>query len=1039
MLANRLTRWLCGISLIAITVLVVSTAAYAECRTATGARPEVQSKRTVDTQTKLISNFDICADLSQGGRCAEIAAILQERIESLHGAYLDVVDLAEVDKNENQIVLGVISNPIIANLAYQHKQNAVDLGGEGYNFISLPNPYSTNGSWRILIFGSNSKGVFRGAFTLLDLIADDGGGQKIIGNFRIRDYPDRPYRAIMHWLPVFSGDKGNWMEARKVYFKELAAAGCCAILIGSRDVWRMSDDYNGYARGTWLNETAYWARYYGMEPIPEVHPCPYYFANEHPLWREGEWVEEEPFIVVPDGQGGYILESAIDPFSNEDNNLDFETDDDGNGWPDDWTQPSNFIYGEDESGHYVEFNNSNWFYLSRIWDDPSLLQPGSFYVLEGIFKDVVSVTSGGTVYAPWLMVRADDKWGQQHLLFHDRIPDGNGFFIKDFYFWTPPLDAEHAPTGYSGLYYEDIEGIRIMVYMVLNAPSDVKIRIDNFFLERRESSLRNVMLADAAAYNGFTYPGLELTVTSLDGQPYTRDVDYILNWIEPPSYRMRTHKYDVGADYWQFLEEYISSITWLNEDAIDDTMLVSYTAGVPADWVSSGQKTRFCYSNGEMYQELERVLGDLYKEFEVGVGNGSYALNPKYIDIRLDEIRGTNRCGRCEALGRTNAEHLIEYIKTFQQILNNLVAAGYEKAAETSLLVASDMLNPYHNGGNAAYQFGFGGPWGESSGGLDGLDGTDVELIMQLPRHYGPTARANGWPASELAPGQSNVFVVAGMPGHPYPPWDVPEYYVTNDTWYEDDCLGFTSYHYDEVHTEEEIRLLNYGWKRYRHPDATMHAYQNGFFVTDDVGGHTVEVEENELLSFAPFGHPEVRDPTEIVWMTTAATIDWGSGSPQNVLSILNKGLVNRRFSSGRTYNVTLTVEARPPGGGAPVTQTAVIKVKAPQKIPIIKFSSLARGEAVPFGLRSVAPNPFNPTTRIQFGLSRPGAVQLAIYDVEGRRVRMLLDNETLPAGVHTVFWDGTNAHGSGVACGIYFVRLVGENQIQTRKVVLIR
>jgi hypothetical protein len=83
-------------------------------------------------------------------------------------------------------------------------------------------------------------------------------------------------------------------------------------------------------------------------------------------------------------------------------------------------------------------------------------------------------------------------------------------------------------------------------------------------------------------------------------------------------------------------------------------------------------------------------------------------------------------------------------------------------------------------------------------------------------------------------------------------------------------------------------------------------------------------------------------------------------------------------------------------------------------------------------------PNPFNPTTRIEFDLAAPGLVRLRIYDAAGRLVRSLVD-ESMPAGRYVRLWDGRDARGSAVASGIYFYRLDAGAYTQTRKMVLLR
>jgi choice-of-anchor B domain-containing protein len=90
------------------------------------------------------------------------------------------------------------------------------------------------------------------------------------------------------------------------------------------------------------------------------------------------------------------------------------------------------------------------------------------------------------------------------------------------------------------------------------------------------------------------------------------------------------------------------------------------------------------------------------------------------------------------------------------------------------------------------------------------------------------------------------------------------------------------------------------------------------------------------------------------------------------------------------------------------------------------------------FQLEQNFPNPFNPSTRIPFELTRGGRVTLAVYDVAGRRVRSVLDRE-LPAGLHEAEWDGRDDDGRGVASGVYFYRMHAGERTETRRMVLLK
>jgi len=83
-------------------------------------------------------------------------------------------------------------------------------------------------------------------------------------------------------------------------------------------------------------------------------------------------------------------------------------------------------------------------------------------------------------------------------------------------------------------------------------------------------------------------------------------------------------------------------------------------------------------------------------------------------------------------------------------------------------------------------------------------------------------------------------------------------------------------------------------------------------------------------------------------------------------------------------------------------------------------------------------PNPFNPTTKIEFELVEPTKVGLRIYDAAGHLVKVLVD-ERLPAARHQRTWDGRDDAGRQVASGIYFYRLEAGAFESTRKMILVR
>ncbi len=83
-------------------------------------------------------------------------------------------------------------------------------------------------------------------------------------------------------------------------------------------------------------------------------------------------------------------------------------------------------------------------------------------------------------------------------------------------------------------------------------------------------------------------------------------------------------------------------------------------------------------------------------------------------------------------------------------------------------------------------------------------------------------------------------------------------------------------------------------------------------------------------------------------------------------------------------------------------------------------------------------PNPFNPSTVIEYTLPAACSAKIAVYDIDGSKVRTLLDRFQ-SAGRHATVWDGTDDSGHGVSSGVYLCRIVAGRQILSRKMVLIR
>jgi hypothetical protein len=128
---------------------------------------------------------------------------------------------------------------------------------------------------------------------------------------------------------------------------------------------------------------------------------------------------------------------------------------------------------------------------------------------------------------------------------------------------------------------------------------------------------------------------------------------------------------------------------------------------------------------------------------------------------------------------------------------------------------------------------------------------------------------------------------------------------------------------------------------------------------------------------------------------------------------------VDRAVTVGETYSYSL----------------AAIRLDGAEVRSLPVDVSVPTGELV---LGPVVPNPFNPAAMISFVLPGPGHTALAIYDVEGRLVRTLVDGP-LPEGRNEIRWDGTDDRGDRVSSGVYFCRLTFGKRSLTQKMIVLK
>ena len=204
-------------------------------------------------------------------------------------------------------------------------------------------------------------------------------------------------------------------------------------------------------------------------------------------------------------------------------------------------------------------------------------------------------------------------------------------------------------------------------------------------------------------------------------------------------------------------------------------------------------------------------------------------------------------------------------------------------------------------------------------------------------------------------------------------------------------------------------------------------------------GGGSLPV---ELFSFAANGK---NNGIELLWITESESNSWGFNIYRSLdkdknYSQINAGLIKAagnstqrriyRFQDNRVeenQNYWYLLEQIDIDG-------------ASQQFGPISMSTTNSVTSVPqtFGFYENYPNPFNPQTSMRFDLPSPEKVLLEVYDVSGKKVKTLL-NEQRSAGSYNVVWDGTNFDNQHVSAGAYFVRLVAGPYQHVNKMMLLK
>jgi hypothetical protein len=184
--------------------------------------------------------------------------------------------------------------------------------------------------------------------------------------------------------------------------------------------------------------------------------------------------------------------------------------------------------------------------------------------------------------------------------------------------------------------------------------------------------------------------------------------------------------------------------------------------------------------------------------------------------------------------------------------------------------------------------------------------------------------------------------------------------------------------------------------------------------------------------------HTTVSGEFTLTWDATLLPEGW-----EITLEANSGEVIDLRTENSFTFNSAQLAKAADAGESLIASRHEVpsqLQGQTPQFILRVRPAAVTSLDGADLGIPTQVelaqnyPNPFNPTTMIRFGVPEQAAVRLEVYDMLGRRVSVLVNNEVRAPGRYQVPFDGAR-----LASGVYIYRLVVGEKVITRRMVLIK
>jgi hypothetical protein len=199
------------------------------------------------------------------------------------------------------------------------------------------------------------------------------------------------------------------------------------------------------------------------------------------------------------------------------------------------------------------------------------------------------------------------------------------------------------------------------------------------------------------------------------------------------------------------------------------------------------------------------------------------------------------------------------------------------------------------------------------------------------------------------------------------------------------------------------------------------------------IAGVTNPLDESLPVQLVSFNALVVKDKVELNWKTATELNNYGFNVERKPETgeWTDIGFVKGSDKSNSPRNYSFVDNSASYGNYS-------YRLKQLDKDGIYQYSSVVNANAgqIPkdFVLNQNYPNPFNPSTRIQFGVNINTHASLVVYNIIGREVITLFNDEVIAGQIYDVIFNGNN-----LLIGIYYYTLRAGNYTETKKLLLLK